>query len=76
MDGLQAAQELEIGAAGRGHRLEDGLESPAVQLLVYLVSVEIHGDQTEQVDVHHLTGAHAADHMWQSGEGVKEKFIL
>lgn len=69
MDGLQAAQQLKIRAAGRGHRLKDGLESPAVQLLVYLVSVEIHGDQTEQVDVHHLAGAHAADHVRQSGGG-------
>lgn len=69
MDRLQAAQQLEIRAAGRGHRLKDGLESPAVQLLVYLVSVEIHGDQTEQVDVHHLAGAHAADHVRQSGGG-------
>lgn len=64
MDGLQAAQQLEIRAAGRGHSLKDGLESPAVQLLIYLVSVEIHGDQAEQIDVYDLTGAHAADHVW------------
>lgn len=69
MDGLQAAQQLEIGAARRGHSLKDGLESPAVQLLIYLVSVEIHGNQAEQIDIHNLTGAHAADHVWQSGEG-------
>lgn len=71
MDGLQAAQQLEIRAAGRGHGLKDGLESPAVQLLIYLVSVEVHGNQAEQIDVHDLTGAHAADHVWQSDGGQR-----
>lgn len=64
MDGLQAAQQLEIRAAWRGHCLKDRLESPAVQLLIYLVPVEIHGNQAEQVDIHHLAGSHAADHVW------------
>lgn len=67
VDGLQTAQQLVIRAAWRGHGLKDRLESPAVQLLVNLVPVEIHGDQAEQVDVHHLAGAHAADHVRQPG---------
>lgn len=67
MDGLQTAQQLVVRAARRGHRLKDRLESPAVKLLVNLVPVEIHGNQTEQVDVHDLAGTHPADHMWQSG---------
>ncbi|KAA8594546.1 hypothetical protein FQN60_011681 [Etheostoma spectabile] len=61
------AQQPVIRAAWRGHSLKDGLEGPAVQLLVNLVPVEVHGHQTEQVDVHHLTRAHTADHVWQSG---------
>lgn len=65
MDRLQTAQQLVIRAAWRGHSLKDGLESPAVQLLVNLVPVEIHGHQAKQVDVHHLAGAHSADHVWQ-----------
>lgn len=68
MDALQAAQQLVIRAARRRHRLKNGLESPAVQLLVNLVPVEVHGHQTEQVDVHNLAGAHSADHVWQSGK--------
>ena len=52
MDALQAAQQLVVGAAGRGYHLEDGLEGAAVQLLVDLVPVEIHGHQAEEADVH------------------------
>lgn len=67
MDWLQTAQQLVIRAAWRGHSLKYWLESSAVQLLVNLMAVEIHGHQAEQVNIHHLTGAHSADHVWQSG---------
>lgn len=66
MDGLQAAQQLVVRAARRRHGLKDGLERPAVQLLVDLVAVEVHGDQAEQADVHRLAGAHSADHVRQA----------
>lgn len=68
VDWSQAAQQLMISAARRGHGLKHWLKSPAVQLLVDLVPVEVHGHQAEQVDVHHLTGAHSADDVWKSGE--------
>lgn len=67
VDGLQAAQQLVVRAAGHRHRLKDRLEGPAVQLLVNLVPVEVHGHHAEQVDIHHLDGAHSTDHMWESG---------
>lgn len=43
MDRLQTVQELVIRAAWRGHSLKDRLESSAVQFLINLVPVEIHG---------------------------------
>lgn len=67
MNGLQAAQELFVGAARRRHGLKDGLEGAAVQLLVDLVPVEVHGHQAEEVDVHYLAAAHPADDVGQQG---------
>lgn len=74
MDRLQTAQQLVIWTAWWSHSLKDGLESPAVQLLVNLVSVEVHGHQAKQVDIHHLAGAHSADDVWQpESRVVKDK---
>ena len=75
VDGLQAAQQLVVGGARRGHRLEHRLEGAAVQLLVDLVPVEVHSHQAEEVDVHHLAAAHPADHMGKSGGGQGLKYM-
>lgn len=65
MNGLQAAKQLVVGAARRGHSLKHRLEGPAIQLLIDLMSIEIHSNKTEKVHVNHLTGAHPADHVGQ-----------
>lgn len=63
---MQTAEQLEIWATWRSHSLKNRLESPAVQLLIDLVTIKIHGHQAEQVDIHSLTGTHSANYMWQS----------
>lgn len=67
MNALQTAQQLVIRATGGCHHLKNRLEGSAVQLLVDLVSVEVHGYQTEQANVHGVCLAHAADHVRQAG---------
>lgn len=51
--------------------LEHRLEGPAVQLLLYLVSVKVRGHQAEEVNVHLFQLAHPADNVGKAGKGVK-----
>lgn len=69
MNALQTAQELVVRTTRRCHHLENRLEGSAVQLLVDLVSVEVHSYQTEQANVHGVCLAHATDHVRQAGGG-------
>lgn len=72
VDALQAAQQLMVGAPRTRHHLKDRLEGPAVQLLVDLVPIEVHGDQAEQADVHCVGFAHSTDHV-RKAEGEESR---
>lgn len=57
----QTRQQPVVWASWRCHHLKHRLEGPAVELLLYLVSVKVGGDQAEEVHVHLLQLAHPAD---------------
>lgn len=71
VDVPQTSQQSMIWVSWCRDHLEHGLESPTVQLLLYLVSVKVRGHQAEKVNVHLLQLAHPADDMGKAGGGVK-----
>lgn len=73
MDIPQTSQQLVVRVSWCCNHLKHGLKGPAVQLLLYLVSVKVCGHQAEEVNVHLLQLAHPADDVWKAGRGVKEQ---
>lgn len=71
MDISQTSQQSVVRAPRCRDHLKHRLESPAVELLLYLMFVEVCGNQAEKVHVHLLQLAHPADDMWKAGGGVK-----
>lgn len=69
----QTCQQPLVWVSWRRHHLEHGLEGPAVQLLLYLVSVKVRGHQAEEVDVHVLQLAHPADDVGQAAGELRSK---
>lgn len=71
VDAPQTSQQVVVWVSGHGDHLEHRLEGPAVELLLYLVSVEVRGHQAEEVHVHLLQLAHPAHDVWEAGQPVK-----
>lgn len=71
VDVPQTSQQSMVWVSRSRDHLEHGLEGPAVQLLLYLVSVKVCGHQAEEVNVHSLQLAHPADDVGKAGRGVK-----
>lgn len=71
LDAPQTSQQAVVWVSGHGDHLEHGLEGPAVELLLYLVSVEVRGHQAEEVHVHLLQLAHPAHNVREAGRPVK-----
>lgn len=71
MDISQTSKQLVVRTSWCCHHLKYRLESPAVEFLLYLVSVEVCGNQAEKVHIYLLQFAHPADDMWKAGRRVK-----
>lgn len=57
-----------IRISWRGDHLENGLESSAIEFFIYLMSVEVYGHQTEEVNVHLLRFSHSANDVWKAAK--------
>lgn len=73
MNILQTSKQPVVWTSWCRHHLKHRLESPAVEFLLYLVSVEVCGNQAEKVHIHLFQFAHPADDMWKAGRRVKEE---
>lgn len=71
MDISQTSEQPVVRTSWCRHHLKHRLESPAVEFLLYLVSVEVCGNQAEKVHIHLLQFAHPADDVWKAGRRVK-----
>lgn len=71
MNILQTSKQPVVWTSWCCHHLKYRLESPAVEFLLYLVSVEVCGNQAEKVHIHLLQFAHPADDVWKAGRRVK-----
>lgn len=71
MDISQTSKQPVVRTSWCRHHLKHRLESPVVKFLLYLVSVEVCGNQAEKVHIHLLQFAHPADDVWEAGRRVK-----
>lgn len=71
VDILQTSQQAMVWGSWRCHHLKHWLERSPIQFFIDLVSVEVYGHQTEDVNIHLLWFSHSADNMWKTEIEVK-----